>query len=330
MRIYKFFLFSFLLFLSLDSSSLHAQFISQDISIGDTTQVHVLNTENGDRFVGRVTKIENTTVFFLFQNTKELEFTLSEIRSLVLYSEQKSNGDSQNEIQNSDYLRAKKAYEERRKNRNKKAVLNGEENLFFSPTSYTLGKGKKEYRNLLVFYNRIDLGLTDNLDIGFDLLPLISSNIFAARIKAGVPLSDFINIGFGGSIYTVIQPNFFGRNVSGTTHTYGTATFGTIEKFINIGFGYAFPFRPNDSNAEGSSLITFGGALRIAKRWKIIADFILLGIDDEPDFYSIGASWFSDKHRLDFGINTLATPGNSFLGPIVPVPFASYAFSFGK
>ncbi len=327
MRIFKLLLLSFLFFLSLPSI-VHAQFISKNIIIGDTTQVHVLNTENDDRFVGRVTKIENTTVFFLFNDTKELEFSLMEIRSLVLFKEQTVSETKISSTGNPDYDRAKAEYYARRKNRNKTAVLNGEENLFFSPTSYTLGKGKKEYRNIMVFYNRIDFGLTDNLDIGFDLLPLIVTNVFATRIKAGVPLSDNINIGFGGSVYATIQSNFGGPDVTGTTHTYGTATFGNKDKFINVGFGYGFPFRP-ESGAEGSSLLTFGGALRVGKRWKVIADFILLGIEREPDFYSVGVSWFNDNNRLDFGINTLALPDRSFVGPILPLPFISYAFSFG-
>ncbi len=328
MRINKLLLLCFLLFFTLPSF-LHAQFISKDIIIGDTTQVHVLNTENGDRFVGRVTKIVNTTVFLLFKDTKELEFALSEISSLVLFKEQKSGGTSRGPVRNADYLRAKAEYEARNTGKDQSAILNGEEHLFFSPTAYTLGKGKNEFRNIMVFYNRIDFGLSDNIDIGFDLMPLIGVNVFATRIKAGVPLSDFVNIGFGGSVFFVIQPNNFRRrDVTGTTHTYGTATFGSKDKFINVGYGYAFPFASETS--EGSTLLTFGGALRIGKRWKLMADFVLLGIDDEPDSYSLGASWFDDKNRFDFGINTFAMPDDDFSAPFIPIPFISYSLTFGK
>ena len=357
MSIDKFSLLILLLFFALPSL-VQAQFISKSIIIGDTSQVHILSTENGDRFVGRVTKIENTNIFFLFKETKELEFTLTEIRSIVLEKEQvveKQNNPSAASSRNADYLRAKAEYEARRNGqrtyspkskstpqeenyrraktnyqnkRSGEVILNGEETLFFSPTSYTLGKGQKEFRNVMLLYNRLDFGVTDNIDLGFDLLPLITANFFSARMKAGIPLSDFLNIGFGASWFFFIQPNSFQQDVSGTTHTYGTATFGNRDKFINIGYGYAFPFRPEEE--MGSSLLTFGGALRISKRWKLMADFILLGTDDEPDFYSIGASWFNNKHRFDFGINTLATPENSFFGPAVPIPFASYALSFGR
>ena len=330
MRISKFILLSFFLFLAFPVIT-NAQFISKNIAIGDTTQVHVLNTENGDRFVGRVTKIENTTIFFLFQEEKELEFNLSEVRSLVLDSEILSTENNQVTINktvvNPDYDRARAEYYERRKNKSEPAILNGEENLFFSPTSYTLGKGEKEYRSVMIIYNRFDIGLTDNVDIGFDLMPLIETNIFAARIKAGIPLGDFFNVGFGSSVFIAQQSNFNNRDVTGTTQTYGTATFGSREKFVNIGFGYAFPFRPDQR--QGASILTFGGALRISNHWKLIADFLLLSDDNQPDFYSVGASWFTNKHRIDFGINAVYT-GDSFLGPVVPLPFAAYAFTFGK
>ena len=325
----KFSLLTFLFLFSLPAI-LQAQFISKKIVIGDTTQVHVLNTENGDRYVGRVTKIENTSVSFLFKKIKKLEFSLMEIRSIVLYEEQVYKAeDEELANMNSDYKRARAEYYSRNKDRSRNAILNGEENLFFSPTSYTLGKGKKEYQNIMVFYNKLDIGLTDNIDIGFDLMPLITSNIFALRLKAGVPVADFVNIGFGASTYLTIQPNGFRRNVQGTTHTYGTATFGNRDKFINVGYGYAFPFRPEMQGVEGSSLLTFGGALRIGKRWKVMVDFILLGIEREPDFYSFGASWFNDRNRFDFGLNVIAVPDNSFIGPAIPIPFISYARSFG-
>ena len=331
MKLYKYLLLIFLFFIVFPSV-INAQFISKNIEIGDTTQVHVINTENGDRFVGRVTRIENTTVFFLFQNKKELEFSLSEISSLVLFKEQKpgtTNSTPSTPSQNPDYDRAKAEYENRHGSKNEPAILNGAENLFFSPTAFTHGKGNGEYRNIMVLYNRVDFGLTDNIDLGFDIMPLIAVNVFSARIKAGIPINDYLNVGFGGSVFMALQPSIFNNNqVEGTTYTYGAATIGTKEKFMNVGFGYAFPFEPE--RTEGATVLSFGGALRLGNHWKLIADFILMDLEFDPDYYSLGVSWFNNRNRVDFGINTFAFPERSFTGPIIPIPFASYARTFGN
>jgi len=327
MRIYKLLALTFLL-LGLPSFA-QAQFISKDIIIGDTTQMHVLNTENGDRFVGRVTKIENTSVFLLLKNIdKEVEFNLAEISSLTIYNATKDKQSAFLSGPNPDYIRARAEYYSKRKNRNVPVQMNGEENLIFAPTSFTHGKGKGEYRTIMVIYNRVDFGITDNIDFGLDLMPLISSNIVTPRIKAGVPLNDFVNIGFGGSLYMLFQPDFFENSFTGVTHTYGTATFGSKEKFINLGLGYGFPLKPDVS--EPSTVITFGGAIRIGNRWKLVADFNLFGLEEIPDFYNIGVSWFNEKNRIDFGISTLANLNGSFFGDVLVLPFASYARSFGK
>ncbi|MGK0364163.1 MAG: hypothetical protein ACI85O_001220, partial [Saprospiraceae bacterium] len=213
------------------------------------------------------------------------------------------------------------------------AILNGEENLFFSPTAFTHGKGQGEYRNIMVFYNRIDFGLTDNIDIGFDLMPLIGVNVFSARAKAGIPLNDYLNLGFGGSIFMAIQPAIFNNDqLEGTTYTYGTATIGSKEKFINIGIGYAFPFKPEDRGIDnkGTNVLTFGGAIRLSNHWKLAVDFILMDLEFDPDYYSFGVTWFNNKNRFDFGLNTLAFPESSNISPIIPIPFISYARTFGS
>lgn len=328
MKLHKLLLLATLFLFSLPAL-VQAQFISKKIEIGDTTQVHVLNTENGDRFLGRVTRIENTTVFFLFQEKRELEFNLSEISSLVLFEEQSEKNSNPTPSQNPDYDRAKSEYESRAGNSSKPSVMSGEQNLFFSPTAFTYGKEAGEYRNLMVLYNRVDFGLTDNIDLGFDLMPLIALNLFSMRLKAGVPLNDYLNVGFGASVYMVVQPGLFSNDeVEGTTHTYAALTIGDKDKFMNIGYGYAFPFE--SENSTGASVFTFGGSLRVGKRWKVMADFVIMNLEFDPDYYSIGASWFNNKNRIDFGINTLAFPERSFNSPAVPVPFAAYARTFGR
>ena len=53
-------------------------------------------------------------------------------------------------------------------------------------------------------------------------------------------------------------------------------------------------------------MLTFGGAIRLNNHWKLVADFILMDLEFDPDYYSFGLTWFNSKNRFDFGINTLA------------------------
>jgi len=301
-----------------------AQFISKNIVVGDTTQVHVLKTENGDRFVGRVIRIENTTIYFLFLKKNTLEFNLTEVSSIALLNERTSNGTGR---ASNEYRRAREIYDKRNSLPN---VLTGEENLFFAPSAFTYGKKKGEYRTTMVFYNRLDYGLTENIDIGLDLMPLIGFNLIALRGKVGLPLAKNIIVGFGSSLYVTIIPFTFNDDVTrGATHTYGVATIGNRERFINFSYGYALPFNPQEE--DGATTLNIGGSMRIGERWKLMVDLNFIGSVNDPEFYTFGASWFNRRNRFDFGISTLnINTNNNFRNSrtLLPLPFATYALSF--
>ncbi len=308
-----------LLFLLTDTA---AQVISKNISIGDTTQVHILNTVNGDRFVGRVVKIENTTVTFLFKQRNELKFELSEIENLRVQGIDPEPEEESRDKYESE--RRRYAY------KNSQPILPaGAEANFFGTTAFTYGKGNGEYRNTMIILNRIDFGLGQNIDVGFDLMPLISVNFVGARLKAGFPLSENVSIGFGASTYaffTVFDDTF------GGSHTYAVATLGSRDKYLNFGYGYLFPYKQDFFTDPNTPVVNFGGSYRFSERWRFSADIVLLTDNFyEVDFINIGAAWFNRRNRFDFGLTIVpfADPG-SFDPAFIPVPFATYAFMFGK
>ena len=309
---------------------MQAQVISEKIEIGDTTQVHVLNTLRGDRFVGRVIKIENTKVFFLFKEKNELEFDLAEIKSLRVEGESgKRQGDDSDEPK-SDYERK---FEERQAKYAYEASLPvlpaGAEANFFGTTGFTYGKGNGEYRNTMIFINRVDMGLGENIDIGLDLIPLIGVNMLGARIKAGFSLSENAHLGVGASTYA-----FFSTfdDTFGGSHTYAVATIGSRERYLNFGYGYLFPYEQDFFTDPDTPVVNIGGSFRFAERWRVSGDIVLLTDDFyEPDFYNFGVAWFNRNNRFDFGITVVPLNNNNDFGPdFVPVPFATYAFMFGK
>ncbi|MBI5914312.1 MAG: hypothetical protein HY842_02980 [Bacteroidetes bacterium] len=56
--------------------------ITGNLQLGDTTQIHILHTVDGDRLLGRVTAIDQEQVTFLFKNRNLLVFKTAEITEI--------------------------------------------------------------------------------------------------------------------------------------------------------------------------------------------------------------------------------------------------------
>lgn len=322
----SFYLILFIFFCNSITNEATGQQISGNLIIGDSTQMHVLITTNEDRFVGQVTKIENTTVYFLFQNKMNLEFEFGDIESIMVKGEEGYE----------DRYENPQRYRNTRKSRKevKSAGISGEQALFYGPTAHTYGKKHGEYRNLMVFYNRINFGLSENIDLGVDFMPLIAINIVALKGKVGFPVSDLISVGVGGSTYMVFRNNIFNEDTfTGANHAYGVATIGGRDKFINLGFGYAFPINV-ETSFTSAPVINIGGCLSLNEKWKLKMDVILLSdTNDSVDFYAIGANWLMNpRNRLDFGITMISDTRTNFFNQtrtvVFPIPFAQYSYLF--
>ena len=298
-----------------------AQVISTRLTVGDTLQTHILETVNGDRFVGRVTKIENTTVYFLFKEKIELEYGFSEIKALTVAGEETEGIKGAN---------GEERREELERRRREPADITGTQDVTFMPSAFILGRGKKEYRNTMIFYNQFTFGFGDNVEAGFDFMPLIAVNIFAGRLKAGFSVNKKIHLGAGISTYGILfNDTGLGSgnsSVEGFTYGYGVMTFGSRDKFFNLGIGHTVGYNPDTG---GALIINPGTSLRLGNRWKLTADLLFTGSASEFDFYSFGAAWFNGRHRFDFGMVSIRNKRNTNFGAIaVPVPFARYARTF--
>lgn len=62
--------------------------VKGELRLGDTTQVHILYTKDGDRLQGRVTGFDNDKVVFLFKNQNTLFFPFAEISSIEVQPEE--------------------------------------------------------------------------------------------------------------------------------------------------------------------------------------------------------------------------------------------------
>ena len=80
-------LLSTLSFLLLASFAFSQITVKGELRLGDTTQVHILNTKDGSRLTGRVIGFDQEQLTFLFKNQNTLVFKISEIESVEIQAD---------------------------------------------------------------------------------------------------------------------------------------------------------------------------------------------------------------------------------------------------
>ena len=74
------------------SPSAYTQYFSHQLNLQDSTQVHILRSKRGDRFVGQLTDIRTTNLYFRLGNGDELIFTFKEVLSVITWREENLEG----------------------------------------------------------------------------------------------------------------------------------------------------------------------------------------------------------------------------------------------
>jgi len=273
--------------------------IDPEFSLTDTSQIHTLHTQQGDFLNGRVIGIQDSVITFRFQQNT-LNFNFDEIRRIEVYYPGQTSGASQGSPTLSEFV-----------------PMWGHENLLFSSTAFGLPKGRNEYRNVMIAGNFLESGLTDNITLGLgSILPVIISG----KVKLSFPIAPKARLGIGSQIFI--------NTISGNSNLstlYGNFTIGSPDAFVNIQAGQYFVL---DYYGESEFFMTAGGAWRIGNRWRIMTDIFIIPryFGDGAFVPTGGAGWFAPRHRIDFGLSIFG----DFTDAIFPIPYAAYAFRFGK
>lgn len=277
-------------------------------------KLYVLTTKRGDRFVGNVKTYEGENVIFELENGSNLTFNQDEVQSIVTKSEAETG-----RLPGLTY-----AYEE--------IPMSGYQDLFLSSTAFNFPRGETEYRNIEVFYNSIDHGVSDNFSIGFGVIPLLIANVVDLKTKLTFDIGEFVHLGVDAHVVAGFLLVDAGENW-GAGLLRGNASVGTPEKFINFGYGKWAPFNMDvlDTKAD---FFTVGSAFRIGEKGRIFGDLIYVSEEDDFDFDNdnytmlmLGGSWFNKKNRVDFGLFTIPDTGNGANDTVV-FPIAGYARKF--
>ncbi|KAA3639985.1 MAG: hypothetical protein DWQ02_02745, partial [Bacteroidetes bacterium] len=200
-----------------------SQTFSPNLNLSDATQVHILTTNRGDIFIGRVVEIIDTRVSFLANGDIPIEFQFNEINKITVKGEgflPHSDGDE------------------------KELALPGRpvqepfntQLMFLTATAFSLDRGKSLYSNVDVLWNSIDIGVTDNFQAGFGvLLPYMA----IPRAKFTFDILDKVHLGAGINVFTVYD--FYFNDFNMAFHPFAVTTFGEPNLFVNITGGYILP-----------------------------------------------------------------------------------------
>lgn len=217
--------------------------IKGDLHPRDTTQVHKLYTKRGDILTGRLLLIGVDSVSFKMNTDQLLRFSFEALDSLV-------------------------ALPPVRKLKPKKLVYVSER-LFVAPSAFSLQKGEKEYRNILIYYNTYHIGLSDHTTIGAGFMPAVLVSAVWGDIKRTFDLNDKLHIGVGA--VAALGISYDEEKVAGVGG-YGVLTLGTRHNFVNLSIMRAAAL----VNSEGESKpwnFSIGGSFCLTPRLRLFYEY---------------------------------------------------------
>ncbi len=277
------------------------ELISPPINHGDVKpqELHLLKTVRGDQFAGQLLSYGSGAFQFMLENGVVLSFSPQDVSSIRLEARQVGIEEA-----------GQKEFES-----------TAADKLFINHTAFMPKRTEIYYRNLMVFYNSIDYGITDQISVGASLMPIVAINIAALKVKAGFELGEYVNLGIAGQAYGL---SLLLEDAAGVVLGMGTLTFGIRDRHLNIGIGRGYGINSGgdlelDSNAFTS--FNLGGSFRTGKKSRLFAEHVR--ILEQISYSVIGASFFNQRNRLDFGISLLQD-GDELTG----IPLVGYIYQF--
>lgn len=167
---------------------------------------------------------------------------------------------------------------------------------FFGPSGYPIEKGKGYYQNVLLTFNFVNYGISDNFSIGggFEFISTISgSPIWFLTPKFGFEISEKAHAGAG-----FIMAGFAGEGTA--TLGYGVFTSGSSESNFSIGAGYGLV----DGELSRYPAIMLAGTHRVSKTIALLTEnYIIPGSNANTFYFGIhGIRIMTKKSSFDIGI----------------------------
>jgi hypothetical protein len=284
------------------------------LRVADSTQVQILEMDDGSTLMGRILEIGAESVLFksgLGTNSIRIE----NIRSVREVPAEK--------VRQGKYWFP-----------NPNATR-----LFFSPTGRMLEKGEKYFADYYIFFPAFNVGIVDQFSIGggFSLIPGVDLNqqLWYLTPKFGIAMSEKVNFAAGALIIKL--PDVDDSDGNGDIENpdegdgdwfdepttvgilYGVGTYGSPDASLTLGLGFGYA----DSKVAEKPLILLGGEKRLSRRLAFVSEnFVFPGMDNPLASY--GLRFFGENLSIDLAFFSLLGEGPGFPG----MPYIDFMIKF--
>ncbi len=290
--------FPFLLMILLSQTVTGQTIISQQLSINDTSQMHVLFTIDGHQVFGLTRFIHNDTIGFQIRNVPTINrFLLADVSFIGLANE------TFQEVEGEEPVVAQPLYGEDWYRKNYPMPLN---TLLYSATAIPYAS-KGSYRNTMILVNQIDTKITNNFSVsGGTLVPAL----LMGRVQGHLSASEMLHIGLAVQHYVILWDE------QSATHPYAMVTVGQRDRYLNFTMGYWIDRYGYSGSSERYPMVTLGGSFEFAQDWR----FFVEGAAVFQTYQNLVLPSFNFANRrnksvLEFGV--LAIPDTEF--PLLPL-----------
>lgn len=171
--------------------------------------------------------------------------------------------------------------------------------FLISPTGRSLARGEGYVSAFWVVLPFVAYGITDHLTIagGTPIIPGTIGRVVYVAPKLRVFDGDALDVAVGALNFFWLED----RSEGATGIGYGVGTYGTTDRSLTLGAGWAYAVGQGDSWVEDRPAILVGGDLRIARTAKLVTEnFFVPG--ESGTLLSGGMRLFGERISVDFGV----------------------------
>lgn len=273
--------------------------LSQETKV-DTAFQMVVETKDGNLFVGKILELTATSVILRTEKFGDLTIQKDQIVQMV-------------PVGTENDPTSKVWFENPHASR-----------YFFGPNAYGLRRGEGYYSNTWIFINQVSFGITNNLTMGVGMIPLFLFDGAPTPVwvtpKVSFPIKkDKVNIAVGGLFASII-----GESDATFGVAYGQLTLGSRDQNVNLGLGYGYA---GNDWAQAPTL-TLSGTLRTGRKFALMTEnyFFDTG-DSNTTLLGLGGR-FLGKHLAVDG--ALIIPFFDDEGLTAAIPWLGIHVPFGR
>ncbi len=210
----------------------------------NSTELRLIKTRSGKSFVGKIVMENDSSLTLQVENNSGESFANIPKKEIIetkkVSAAEVVNGHYWGKISNISYV--------------------------FSPSGYSLRKGEWYYQNLWVVYNQLNVGITNNIQVGVG--GVIPAGMLWGNVRLSIPIiANKITVGASFMYSSFSLGRILITDEKRFIIGYGFGTFGSPNANITVGYGQFY----NSENTTQPLLIV-SGAIRASKSILLVSE----------------------------------------------------------